>query len=203
MFCARGPGQGAFRKQWFGPLGDRMYPVLGEFGLYNAPFVGQYRHIGGLLHHAGDLKQDAKRRIAIAHQTFTQHRKPLFQNKAISRGKPTTCSDVLYLANCFTVQNLGCFQIRKPKAWYTQRSCAFTSDSKLLDDQVLDQLGLPSPSELLRVSRLRYLRTLVASGHVVQWGLLNMDHNWVCLVADDLKWIVEKLWNSEALRTMA
>ena len=75
MFSMRGKGQRAFRKQWFGPLSPRLFPVFGDHGFYQVPIVGTYKHLGGLLHHGGDLKQEIRRRIGIAHQTFTQHRK--------------------------------------------------------------------------------------------------------------------------------
>ena len=37
----------------------------------------------------------------------------------------------------------------------------------LSDDQILLQTGLPSPSELLRIQRLRYLGSLLACNHLV------------------------------------
>lgn len=67
----------------FGPDSTGTFPILGDSGVYHLPLVGHYRHLGGFLHHSGDMKMEVRRRIATAHQTFSQHRKLLFQNPAI------------------------------------------------------------------------------------------------------------------------
>ena len=59
-------------------------------------------------------------------------------------------------------------------------------DANLSDDQVLAQVGMPSPTELLRRARLRYLATLYGCGQAAEWGMLFQDHSWRELVRDDL-----------------
>lgn len=72
-------------------------------------------------------------------------------------------------------------------------------EARVPDDWVLVQTSLPSPTEVLRASRLRYFRTLIAAGDVTQWGLLNIDTAWKTLVEDDLLWMHQQLWNSSPL----
>ena len=73
-------------------------------------------------------------------------------------------------------------------------------EDKLTDDHILSATGLPSPSELLRISRLRYVRTLFAAADVVSWGLFNIDADWVALIEDDFTWMYTQLWNSSPLK---
>ena len=54
------------------------------------------------------------------------------------------------------------------------------------DDEICDFLGLPTPTELLRRARLRYLGILIHCGAHAEWGLLSQDQQWINLVQDDL-----------------
>lgn len=207
MFSMRGVGQRDFRKKWFGPASCRTFPVLGETGLFEIPIVGSYRHLGGILHHTGDLKQEIRRRLALCHQVFTQHRKLLFQNPAIPLPKRVelfrclVLSKFLFATDSWVISDQrtkNCLHASIMRLYY-KRLLKIPADAKVLDDWVLAQTGLPGPSELLRVSRLRYLRTLVKTGSIAQWGLLNLDAEWKALIEDDLGWMHAQLWNSSPL----
>ena len=67
------------------------------------------------------------------------------------------------------------------------------------DDQVLSILELPSPTEVLRRSRLRYISTLLQIDKSACWGLLNQDSKWNLLVQDDLGWMWQNLCKSSDL----
>jgi hypothetical protein len=73
-------------------------------------------------------------------------------------------------------------------------------EDKLSDDSILTATGLSSPSELLRISRLRYVRTLFAAADVVSWGLFNIDSEWNALIEDDFIWMYNQLRNSSPLK---
>ena len=62
-------------------------------------------------------------------------------------------------------------------------------DAHLTDDDILTEVGSNSPTELLRLSRLRYLGTLHKCSHLVPWGLINCDQPWIKLITDDLQWL--------------
>ena len=68
---------------------------------------------------------------------------------------------------------------------------------------VVTQLGLPTPTELFRQARLRYLGTLHACATNVTWGLINQDSEWCILIQDDLNWMWKQLANSSPLRDPA
>ena len=63
-------------------------------------------------------------------------------------------------------------------------------DAHTTDERVLSLLELPSPTELFRQMRLRYIGTLHACSEVVTWDLLNRDQEWCALLQDDLTWMV-------------
>ena len=202
-----GQGQRPFRQKWFGPLSTRLFPVFGETGFYQIPIVGVYKHLGGLIHHSGDLKQEIRRRIGIAHQTFTMHRKLLFQNKAIPLQKRVELFRCLVLSKLLYGTDSWVIGDQKTKSLLHaavmklyKRLLGARPEAKIHDDLVLSQTNLPSPAELLRISRLRYLKTLFAAGKAVPWGLLNADQDWCQLIQDDLSWMYLQLWNSSVLQ---
>ena len=207
MFSMRGPGQRAFRKRWFGPESKRTFPVLGETGSFDIPIVGAYRHLGGVLHHTGELKQEIRRRIAMCHQAFSQHRKLLFQNQALTLSKRVELFRSLVLSKFLFATDSWVIADQRTKSFLHasiirlyKRLLRMPADSHVSDDCILAQTGLPSPTELLRVSRLRYLRTLFKAGSITQWGLLNLDQDWKSLIEDDLRWMYLQLWNSSPLQ---
>ena len=207
MFSMRGRGQRAFRRCWFGPQAPRLFPILGDTGFYQIPLVGAYRHLGGTLHHSGDLKCEIRRRIGIAHQTFSEHRRLLFQNKAISLKKRVELFRCLVLSKMLYGTDSWVISDQKTKSLLHaaimklyKRLLGVKHEDKLNDDSILTATGLSSPSELLRISRLRYVRTLFAAADVVSWGLLNIDSEWKALIEDDFIWMHNQLKNSSPLK---
>ena len=59
----------------------------------------------------------------------------------------------------------------------------------MTDDEILAEVGINSPSEVLRLARLRYIGTLYHCHAVVPWGVLNLDHQWLALLEDDFTWM--------------
>lgn len=207
MFSARGTGQKAFRLKWFGPDSPGTFPIVGDSGVFHIPLVGHYRHLGGFLHHSGDMKMEVRRRIAIAHQTFSQHRKLLFQNLAIPLRKRVELFRCLVLSKLLYATDSWVLHDQKTKDLVHaailrlyKRLLKLPADAKVTDEWILVHTGLPSPTVLLRVSRLRYLRTLFATGDAAHCGVLNLDDSWNCLIESDLIWMYTQLWNSSSLQ---
>ena len=68
------------------------------------------------------------------------------------------------------------------------------------DDENLAEVMLPSPSELLRQARLRYLGTISHCGLAAEWGLLAFDNLWWELIRDDCLWLWKQLCHSSSLQ---
>ena len=60
-------------------------------------------------------------------------------------------------------------------------------------------LALPTPTELLRRARLRYIGTRHRCQDTVSWALLHQDDAWGALVRDDLMWLWRQRRRSSSL----
>eukprot|EP00435_Cladocopium_sp_Y103_P064502 s2_g26.t1 len=206
MFSVKGKGSRLFKEQHFGPSASPTMPVVGEHSTFEVHLVGHYVHLGCVLHHAGDLKMEVRRRLAVAHQTFSKHRKLLFQNPALGLHKRAQIfqsmigSRLLYGAESWVLgdQRTKDFVHASILRLY-RRLLRIPHDAHWSDDAILDMLRLPSPSELLRVARLRYLGSLFACQQTASWGILNQDSQWLRLVEDDLLWMYDQLHHSSDL----
>ena len=72
-------------------------------------------------------------------------------------------------------------------------------DAAWHDDEICVALCLPTPTELLRRSRLRYLCALHQCEYTISWRLLHDDQEWCNLVRDDLSWLWRQIANSSSL----
>ena len=68
------------------------------------------------------------------------------------------------------------------------------------DEEVLRATGLPDPSTLLRMQRLRHLGALYATADSSAWGVLNEDFEWISLICSDLDWMWTQLRGSSDLQ---
>ena len=84
MLVFQGPGSVAAKKRIFGPSAPTLLTILTEYDAQQVHVVSTYTHLGCLLHHKGDMRQEARRRFSIAQTAFQQHRRLLYQNKHLS-----------------------------------------------------------------------------------------------------------------------
>eukprot|EP00435_Cladocopium_sp_Y103_P041254 s2631_g11.t1 len=151
MFTVKGKGSRSFREQHFGPSAPPTLPIVGEHATSQVHLVGQYSHLGCVLHHAGDLKLEVRKPLAVAHQTFSKHRKLLLHNPVISLQKRAQIfqsligSRLLYGAESWvlTDQRTREFVHASIMRLY-RRLLRVAHDAHLHDDDILDRLQLPS-----------------------------------------------------------
>ena len=77
-----------------------------------------------------------------------------------------------------------------------RRLLGCSHDDTMSDEEVLFRLSMPSPTDLLRLSRLRYLGCLCSIGEPACWGIVNEDNTWIRLIEDDLRWVWRNLSNT-------
>ena len=207
ILSARGRGCRAIKKQFYGPLSNGFLPVVGEYSLHQVPIVGHYVHLGGVLHHSGDLQLEVKRKLAIANQEFTKHRRLLLQNRSLPLSRRAELFRSLILSKFLYGVESWVLSSSRIKAYVHasllrlyRRLLRCGPDERMSDDEILTLTGLPAPSEFLRLARLRYLSSLVAAGSAACWGLFNMDKDWIALVQNDLEWMHDQLRHSSQLR---
>ena len=189
MFTPKGPGTNAWKRRLYGPQATGFYPILGEAETYQVPVVSSYVHLGSILHHSGSTKQEAKRRIAIANACFNKHRKLIFQNHLLSLRKRVELFNSLVMSKlCYAMETWTLADWKTREYVHAaimrlyKRLLKIDVADHVSDDQVLCALEVPSPSEVLRRARLRYISTLLQVDKSACWGLLNQDSIWNRLV---------------------
>ena len=207
LLSLRGSGMRRCRRELFGPQSDGTLPVICESGVKFISVVGQYQHLGGLIHHAGDHRQEMRRRIAIANEAFNAHRRTIYQNLGIPLCKRIELFHTLILSKLLYGCESWVLATIRDKEYlhaaimrlYRRLDRSHPTDHRT-DQEVCTALQLPTPTELLRQVRLRYLGTVHACQHVVTWALFNQDQEWTALIRDDLTWMWTQLSNSSALQ---
>ena len=130
--------------------------------------MGQYRHLGGLIHHTGKVIREVRHRIMLAHEAFQTHKKRVFGSPAVS----FQAKAVLYESLILSVLLHGAgtwigLDDRARQALNTAHThmvarmlrprCSFDEALHLGPERILVIFGVPSMSVLLHIARLRQL----------------------------------------------
>ena len=168
--------------------------------------TGEYQHLGGLLHHGGDQRKEMKRRLAMAHVSFGEHRKLLFQNqdfpleRRFQLFRTLVLSKLVYGTESWILRTDKCrFGLHCAIIRLYRRLLRAAPDAHLTDDDICSQLGAVSPTVLLRVQRLRYLGLVYKTAGADLWALFLHDKVWIELIRADLRWMYLQLHHSSAL----
>ena len=207
IFSFRGAQCRTFKKQFYGPNAPKALPIVCERDTKYVQLVTQYRHLGGLTHHCGDMRAEIQRRAAIAHGAMNQHRRVLFQNKCIAFSsrcelfQMLVMSKFMYGADSWVAtsdRTQNCFATAVYKLY--RRLLKLPPDAHISDAEVLCRVQLPCPEVLLRQARLRYFATLVHANLPDLWSVLAWDVLWCGLLEDDMLWMWRQLCRSSALQ---
>ena len=207
MLVFQGPGSVAAKKRIFGPSAPKLLTILTEYDAQQVHVVTTYTHLGCLLHHKGDMRQEARRRFSIAQTAFQQHRRLLYQNKHLSLRRRAELFRTLILSKfVYGCESWTLADARTRHFVHTsliklyKRLIHRAHESHLTDEEVLRATGLPDPSTLLRMQRLRHLGALYATADSSAWGVLNEDFEWISLICSDLDWMWTQLRGSSDLQ---
>ena len=206
MFRFCGTGSKKLRSKYYGGLSSPTLPVVHNHGTAFINIVGDYTHLGNVIHHTGSNRKEISRRLGIAHQAYTQHGRVLYRNRAIAFQKRRELFDSLILTKLlFGSETWVPSTIKEKEHLHAgiirlyRRLCRCPPDAELRDDDILCIGNFLSPTELLRRQRLRYLTTLYRCKHLVPWSLLEADAEWSDLIRADLMWLYNQLWNASHL----
>ena len=206
LFNFRGAGSRDPKRKYYGQKACGALHVVGERTTYSIGVVGEYRHLGGLVHATGDMRKEIRRRLAIAHSTFSKFRRILFHNTAFTHAKRVTIFQTLVMSQfTYGIETWTFDDIKTRTSLHAgvmrlyRRFLKVPHDAHMTDEEILVRIGLPSPSTLLRRSRLRYLGHLQRSGPEDIWPIVMQDAQWLCLIKDDIQWLWRQLSNSSPL----
>lgn len=204
MFTFRGTHSRKFRRRYFAE--QQSLPVACERGMFEVNVVSRYLHLGGQLHHKTVDKIEVSRRLAIANQAFSTHRKLLYHNRCIAWDKRKAMFNTLVISKLMYGMESWTLQCQKSKDLFFggimklyKRLLKIPHDQHIDDLELLVRSGMPKPDELLRSCRLRYFGTLHNCGVSSHWGVLQEDHAWVTLIKDDVHWLWEQISNTTTL----
>ena len=204
MFTFRGAQARVFRRRYFAER-PRL-PVVCDRGVFEVNVVSRYLHLGGQLHHKTVDKIEVSRRLAIAHQAFSTHRKILYHNRCIAWDKRKDMFITLVLSKLVYGLESWTLRCQSSKSQFYggvmklyKRLLKVPHDSHIDDLELLVRTGMPKPDELLRCCRLRYFGTLHNCGTSSHWGVLQEDHEWITLIRDDMSWLWEQISSTSNL----
>ena len=200
LMSLRGGGSRQLKRRYFGGQSSGLMPVIGNEGVHHITVVGEYVHLGNLMHHSGKDLLEIKRRLAIAHTTFTDQRRRIFHNPTLTFGKKKELFDSLILSSLMYGAETWVLGDWGQREYFHagvirlyKRLCAIKHDAHITDEDLLGEHGLLSPSELLRRQRLRYVTTLYQCPAEVTWQLIAQDLEWTELVRADFSWLYAQL----------
>ena len=207
LLAFKGKHSKRLKKKHFGEENGRRFSALGEHGQYSVGTVGEYKHLGGIIHASGETKKEARRRVAMAFTTFNLHRKILFHNDKISLLKRTqlfttlVLSQFVYGMESWTLSSIAIKEyVHASTIRLYRRLLKAPHDAHYTDREICVQLEVPLPSTLLRQCRLRYLGLLYTTAPSDMWSLLQIDTAWTELVWDDILWMWRQINNASNLQ---
>jgi hypothetical protein len=185
LLTFRGQGSRALKQKYFGSQQGQCLQVISEYGMHAISVVGEYIHVGNMAHHSGTSRREMRRRIAIGNGAFNLHRKLLFQNTNLTSQKRAELFMSLVHSKIAFGTESWVLDDSKSRAYFHgailrlyKRLLKLPPESALQDDEVIAQVQLPEPADLLRVTRLRYLGLLYKCEHVAPWAILRADATW-------------------------
>ena len=206
LLCLRGHKSKDLRRRFFDPTIGGHLTVVCEHDTVKIAVTGAYTHLGGVIHHKGDQRKEAARRLAMCHEAYAQHRRIVFKNDHFTLQRRAELFRSLVLSKfsfgaeswIIPTQNAR-HQIHAGIIRLYKRLLGSKPDTHYTDDEILTALHLPAPTELMRAARLRYLGLLYRSGPPDLWGMIRRDGEWMELIWSDLDWMHAQLWNSSEL----
>ena len=162
--------------------------------------VPRYVHLGGVLTHDGRVKQEIRRRLAIAHDALQPYKSKVFCNPKVDLAKrvkllqTTAIAALTYNVGTWPPLNGGELKLWRGGVLRLYKMVfkkLYTTEEQfhMTMDQVIGLTGLPSPELLLRVQRVKQF------GHYLQrncdyfWALAGQDHVWLMEVHRDLSFL--------------
>ena len=162
--------------------------------------VGQYRHLGGLIHHTGKVIREVRHRIMLAHEAFQRHKKRVFGSPAVSFQAKAVLYESLILS--VLLHGAGTWIGLDDKARLALNTAhthmvarmlrprySFDEALHLGPERILAIFGVPSMSVLLHVARLRQLVPSIRLRIREFWALVHWNSTWLGEVRGSIEWL--------------
>ena len=205
LMLLRGKGSRTVSRKLFAcPAPSLEVPIPG-FGLTQVRLVHIYKHLGGILHASGHHLQELRVRVGAANSAFNQHRKAVYQNKALKLDRRMQLFQACTLSVLYW--NAATWPALRPaETRYFHGAARRLLIRLLLTDfdretiqhwpthRLYATAGLLQPELHIRLSRLSYYGNAVRHGPPALWALLAAEEAWLNLIKADLEWLS---WNCQ------
>ena len=176
--------------------------------------VPRYTHLGGLLTHDGRVKQEIKRRLAIAADTLMPYRTKIFKNRNISLDKrikifrSTAMAALTYNIGTWpeltkAEAKIWCGGVVRLYKQTLQRLVAVKDQFHMTTEKVLAMTGLPEPMFLLHLHRARQFGCYLQRDGDYFWALLGQDQCWLNTVHHGIERILDQVEGLTVLPRMS
>ena len=195
----RGQGSRALRRE----VHSRSPPSLPLGSLLrereSIRVVPQYKHLGGLVFHAGGLLQEARSRVGQAWSSFRRHSKQVYANSGVCLGDK--CQIFTSVVESTLLYGVGTWPVVTDKVTGVLESGYVDMVRRILHhscswdtfragpQRILAAAGLPNMETQLHVHRLRFLSSFVQLGVPECWALAHQQSGWLSLVRSSLSWL--------------
>ena len=168
-------------------------------GTVHVRLVQTYRHLGTVFATNSRMIPEIRQKIGHAKAEFRLHRKKVYSQSKLTSGrriqlfKSLILSGLLYNIAIWpplSKQETDNFATGIMSLYASLAYAIWDTDTfSWRDERILSTLSMPSPEELLRMARLRYLQHIVQQGDQSIWTILHADGGWLRLVEQDLEWM--------------
>ena len=204
-----GRGSRAVRRRLFSEGKGRLVVLPETRGGLRLDLVTVYKHLGSLVTHDGCLLQEIKYRISAGRSAMQEGKQRLFACKAI----PLERRVAIFRSHVLSAvtPGVGTWRFLNGREWqafsggvlnlYRQILCLRTEGGfRCTATQIFSRTGLPSPTSLLQVERLRFLGQLVRHGPDAAWALLGHYADYQEALREASRWLLDAVGTTCQLR---
>ena len=208
IIAAHGKGSRQVRREFFGDLRAKLTVFLEHAGAARIDLVTHYKHLGSHLTYDGSMLTEIKYRLALGRAAFKEGRQRLFACKRISIQRRASLFRTHVLSA--VLAGAGTWPWLSTTEWqtfsggiinlYRQLLCLKTEGGyEVTTAQILTRCGLPSPTCLLSVARLRFLGQLTRHGPAPAWAILRWYSSFQRAAAAACRWLLQAVAGTSTL----
>ena len=203
VLSLRGTGAPTLRKELFRHATPMLEVHTIRLGTLHVRLVKKYKHLGTVFSQGGKMVPEIRQRVGQAQAEFRRHRKKIYNQQALAPERRIQLFRAFIMSGLqyniaiwppldkqeFTHFSNGLMSL------YTSLAFAIWGERTFQwrDEKVLTSLSMPSPMELLRTARLRYLQHIAVKGDGHVWTILHSEEQWLRMVDADLQWLREQV----------
>ena len=199
IFDLRGHNSHKIKAEIFRHGDPKLFVKTRFMGDVHVGIATNYKHLGTVYTSGGKVSAEIRQRLGQARAEFRRYRKGIYSNGTLDIKHRISLFQTLVLTGLMfdvAIWPELCNQERKlfeegVHGLYNSLSLAIWGEEvySWRQDRMRARLGLPHPTVLASVARLRHLHHLCMQADDYIWGFLHLDMQWLQLVRKDIEWL--------------